>query len=159
VGNRVRFPLEAIEAVAETVGAERTAVRISPWSTFQGKKGWSRGSCRALIYFIDMGMKDPLPTFTTLIERIRDNHPNLAYIHVIEARVNGNIFMTLTDENRAHSNEMLRKIWGDRPYVAAGGMGRPTAIDAVEKYGGLVAFGRHFIASVSCLFDLPRVNF
>ncbi|KAN0131987.1 hypothetical protein V8E53_010267 [Lactarius tabidus] len=134
VGNRVRFPLEAIEAVAETVGAERTAVRISPWSTFQ-----------------DMGMKDPLPTFTTLIERIRDNHPNLAYIHVIEARVNGNIFMTLTDENRAHSNEVLRKIWGDRPYVAAGGMGRPTAIDAVEKYGGLVAFGRHFIASP----DLP----
>jgi NADPH2 dehydrogenase len=64
VDNRVRFPLEVIEAVVETVGAERTAIRISPWSTFQGKNGWSRGS-RTLICFIDMSMKDPLPTFTT----------------------------------------------------------------------------------------------
>ena len=98
-----------------------------------------------------MGMKDPLPTFTTFIEKIRDEYPNLAYIHVIEARVNGNDLAALTDENRAHSNEALRKIWGDRPFIAAGGMGRATAIDTVEKYGGLVAFGRHFIANVSCL--------
>jgi NADPH2 dehydrogenase len=76
VDNRVRSPLEVIQAVVETVGTERTALRISPWSTFQGKKGWSRGSARALICFIDIGMKDPLPTFTTLIERTRDKHPN-----------------------------------------------------------------------------------
>ena len=98
-----------------------------------------------------MGMKNPLPTFTTFIEKIRDEHPNLAYIHVIEARVDGNILATLTDENHTHSNEALRRIWGDRPFIAAGGMGRATAIDTVEKYGGLVAFGRHFIANVSRL--------
>ncbi len=34
-------------------------------------------------------MKDPLPTFTTFIERVRDAHPNFAYIHVVEPRVNG----------------------------------------------------------------------
>ena len=38
VDNRVRFPLEVIKAVVEEVGAERTAVRISPWSTFRGEK-------------------------------------------------------------------------------------------------------------------------
>ncbi|KAI9435547.1 hypothetical protein H4582DRAFT_1970321, partial [Lactarius indigo] len=134
VENRVRFPLEVVNAVAKTVGAERTAIRISPWSPFQG-----------------MGMKDPLPTFTTFIERVRDEHPNLAYIHVVEARINGSIAVAVTDENRAHSNEALRKIWGDRPYIAAGGMERATAIDTVSKYGGLVAFGRHFIANP----DLP----
>lgn len=134
VDNRVRFPLEVVKAVVDTVRAERTAVRISPWSPYQ-----------------NMGMKDPLPTFTTFVERIRDEHPKLAYIHAIEARVNGNTVAAVSDENRAHSNEMLRKTWGDRPYIAAGGMDRATAIDTVEKYGGLVAFGRHFIANP----DLP----
>ena len=38
VDNRVRFPLEVIKAVVEEIGAERTAVRISPWSTFRGDK-------------------------------------------------------------------------------------------------------------------------
>ncbi|KAI9459884.1 hypothetical protein BJY52DRAFT_1118528 [Lactarius psammicola] len=134
VENRVRFPLEVVNAIVESVGAERTAIRISPWSLFQG-----------------MGMKDPLPTFSTFIERIRDEHPNFAYIHVIEPRVNNFTIVAVTDENRAQSNEALRKIWGDRPYIAAGGMDRATAIDTVSKYGGLVAFGRQFIANP----DLP----
>ena len=103
------------------------------------------------LFFIDMGMKDPLPTFAAFIERIRDEHPNLAYIHVIEPRVNNFNVVSVTDENCAQSNEVLRKIWGDRPYIAAGGMGRASAIEMVEKYGGLVAFGRHFIANVSHL--------
>jgi NADPH2 dehydrogenase len=37
VANRMRFPLEVINAVVESVGAERTAIRISPWSPFQGE--------------------------------------------------------------------------------------------------------------------------
>ena len=37
VDNRVRFPLEVVNAVVEAIGAERTAVRVSPWSTFQGE--------------------------------------------------------------------------------------------------------------------------
>lgn len=37
VENRVRFPLEVLKAVVETVGAERTAIRISPWSPFQSE--------------------------------------------------------------------------------------------------------------------------
>ncbi|KAI9451941.1 putative NADPH2 dehydrogenase chain OYE2 [Lactarius psammicola] len=96
-----------IKVVVETVGAERTAIRISPWSKFQG-----------------MRIKDPLRTFTTFIERIQ-----------------------LTDENRAQINEVLRKIWGHRPYIAAGGMDGAIAINTVEKYGGLVAFDRHFIGN------------
>ncbi|KAF8267289.1 FMN-linked oxidoreductase [Lactarius quietus] len=134
VENRVRFPLEVIKAISDTIGAERTAVRISPWSKFQG-----------------MGMRDPLPTFTTLVERVRDAHPNLAYIHVIEPRIDGISDSESPDENMTQSNDALRKIWGDRPYIAAGGVDRVAAINMVEKYGGLVAFGRHFIANP----DLP----
>jgi 2,4-dienoyl-CoA reductase-like NADH-dependent reductase (Old Yellow Enzyme family) len=38
IENRLRFPLEVIDAVTKTVGAERTAVRISPWNGYQGEE-------------------------------------------------------------------------------------------------------------------------
>lgn len=37
IENRCRFPLEAVDAVVKAVGQERTAIRISPWSKFQGE--------------------------------------------------------------------------------------------------------------------------
>lgn len=40
IDNRVRFPLEVINAVVETIGVERTAVRVSPWSNYQGEAYW-----------------------------------------------------------------------------------------------------------------------
>jgi NADPH2 dehydrogenase len=36
VENRVRFSLEILEAVVNAVGQERTAIRISPFSPWQG---------------------------------------------------------------------------------------------------------------------------
>ena len=38
IQNRIRFPLEVVDAVVKAVGVERTGVRISPWSDFQGKR-------------------------------------------------------------------------------------------------------------------------
>ena len=37
IENRSWFGLEVTEAVVKAVGEERTGIRISPWSTFQGK--------------------------------------------------------------------------------------------------------------------------
>jgi NADPH2 dehydrogenase len=156
IENRIRFPLEVVDAVVKAVGAERTGVRISPWSEFQGKK-YPRLCIPGfpLTFFgnLDMGMKDPLPTFTAFVERIRDTHPNVAHLHVIEdlQRTTGT---DLNEENVTHSNEPLRKIWGNRPFIAAGGFNRASANSTVEKHGGLIAFGRHFIANVSKFFCL-----
>ena len=36
IENRARFPLEIVDAVVEAVGAERTAIRLSPWTPFSG---------------------------------------------------------------------------------------------------------------------------
>jgi len=104
-------------------------------------------------------MKDPIPTFTTFVERIHAAHPNLAYIHAIEPRfhgpkeprINGPADANPTPQDNTQSNETLRKVAGDIPYVTAGGFDLASATSAVEKYGGLVAFGRHFIANP----DLP----
>lgn len=37
VENRCRFPLAVVDAVTKAVGQERTGIRVSPWSRFQGK--------------------------------------------------------------------------------------------------------------------------
>ena len=92
-----------------------------------------------------MGMKDPLPTFTTFVERVRDTHPDFAYIHVVED-------LRPNPADGDHSTDALRKAWGDRPYIAAGGFDRASANSTVEKYGGLIGFGRDFLSNVSALF-------
>lgn len=36
VENRSRFALEVVDAVVKAVGQKKTAIRFSPWGTFQG---------------------------------------------------------------------------------------------------------------------------
>lgn len=84
-------------------------------------------------------MSDPIPTFAEVVRRIRDKHPNFAYIHVLDPP---------TKENSDASNEVLRQIWGERAYIASAGFERATAIETVEKKGGLISFARHFLANV-----------
>ena len=36
IENRARFALEIVDAVVKEVGADRTGIRFSPWSTFAG---------------------------------------------------------------------------------------------------------------------------
>ncbi len=101
-------------------------------------------------------MLDPIPTYTELVTRIRDRYPDFAYIHVIEGTIL-DLFGTGSPGERP-STKFLRDIWGDRPYITNSGWKRDTAIEAVEKEGGLVAFGRYFISNVGvdrlCPFEV-----
>ncbi|KUH36489.1 MULTISPECIES: alkene reductase [Streptomyces] len=66
VDDRVRFAVEAVKAVAAAVGAERTALRISPGNPFN-----------------DIDEPDPLPAYTALVAEL--DPLGLAYLHVLEA--------------------------------------------------------------------------
>ncbi|KAJ4482333.1 NADH:flavin oxidoreductase/NADH oxidase [Lentinula aciculospora] len=123
--NRVRYALEVVDAVVKVVGEERTSIRLSPWAKDQ-----------------DMGMKAPVPTFTHLISRLKNTHPNLAYIHLIQSR-------DLDDLKQ--SNEIFFNTWLPRPLVVADGFTRETALKLAEREALLVAFGRQFISNP----DLP----
>ncbi|KAI0066943.1 FMN-linked oxidoreductase [Artomyces pyxidatus] len=126
VENRIRFPLEVVDAVVAAVGAKKTAIRISPWSRFQA------GMC----------MKNPKPTFSALVERLRDTHPDLAYLHIVEPGVHG----TIAHHPRpGESNQFIREIWGERRLIAAGGFTRKSGMAAAEHTGELIAYGRAFI--------------
>ncbi|KAH8823538.1 hypothetical protein DL96DRAFT_1713938 [Flagelloscypha sp. PMI_526] len=141
IENRCRFPLEVTQVVVDAVGPERTSIRISPWS-----------------FFNDMGMKDPIPTFTHFVKALHAAHPKLAYLHLIEARVSGLMDRTpvppgteiepksdkyiMEDE----SNDFIRDIWLPRPLLTCGGWTRAEAIELAEK-GNCVSFARHFLAN------------
>jgi NADPH2 dehydrogenase len=85
-----------------------------------------------------MGMADPKPQFSYLVEQLRKH--KLAYIHIIEP------------ETSEHNSDFLRNIWDGREgstFISANGHDRKSAIETADKKGGLVAFGRLFISNVS----------
>ena len=96
-------------------------------------------------------MPDPRPTFAYLATALRDAHPKLAYLHVVEPRVAGAADRVVIE---GENNDFLRAIWKggeggeERAFIAAGGYTRETALRTADEKGGLVAFGRLYIANV-----------
>ncbi|KAI0342407.1 FMN-linked oxidoreductase [Trametopsis cervina] len=131
IENRTRFALEVIDAVAAKVGAEKTGIRLSPWGSYNG-----------------MRMQDPIPTFRYLVQQITERQPKLAFIHVVEPRVNGAVDREVQE---GESNDSLREVWGSRPFISAGGYNREHALKIAEEKGDLIAFGRDYIPNP----DLP----
>ena len=94
-----------------------------------------------------MHFDNPKPTYAHLVTELRDRYPDLAYLHVVEPRVDG--AETLDVVKKGHSNDFVREIWGKKPLISAGGYTRETAIAVAEEKGDLVAFARGYIANVS----------
>ena len=66
VENRARFALEVMDAIVGAVGQARAAIRLSPWNAYG-----------------DMGMEDPIPTFSYLVRQLKERFPDLAYLHAV----------------------------------------------------------------------------
>ncbi|KZV68721.1 FMN-linked oxidoreductase [Peniophora sp. CONT] len=135
IKNRIRFTSEVVDAIAAAIGPERTALRISPWSPFQG-----------------MRMIDPIPTFSALVKNLIERQPRLAYLHVIEPRISASDDVEPGSANE--SNDFLRAIWSPRPLILAGGFNRETALTEADKgeKNVLVGVGRYFTSNP----DLPK---
>ncbi|KAE8422277.1 FMN-linked oxidoreductase [Aspergillus pseudocaelatus] len=132
IENRSRFLIEVTRAIVDAVGSDRVGLRLSPWQRYQG-----------------MRMEDPVPQFTHMIRAL--NGLNLAYLHLIEARVIGN-----DDGNDDDKINPFVDAWaGPGPVILAGGF-KPDSAKALvdEEFKNkniLIAFGRHFISNP----DLP----
>ncbi|MEM7022953.1 MAG: alkene reductase [Pseudomonadota bacterium] len=123
IENRVRLPLEVLDAVVEVWGPERVGIRLSPFGTFNG-----------------MGDSDRVALFGHLIDRLNDY--GLAYLHVVE-RFPG---IPVGEEEEAELLALRRRWHG--VYLANGDYDRARAIEAVERgHANMVAFGRPFIAN------------
>lgn len=131
VENRARFLLEATRAVISVWDSDRVAVRIGPSGS------WG-----------DMSDANPEALFIYVAEQLATL--KLAYLHLIEPRIAGNI----EDETRSQAplaSRLIRKHYAGT-IIAAGGFDGASA-EAILQAGDadLVAFGRHFIANP----DLP----
>ncbi len=126
VKGRIRFVVEATKAVADTIGADRTAIRISPGHMFN-----------------DLVDENPLETHLALLDAL--DTASLAYVHLM-----------LPDAfdpglNNAGDPKVLLKAIRARVkgnLIAAGGYTRETAQAALDDGSvQMVAFGRPFIGN------------
>jgi NADPH2 dehydrogenase len=135
VENRSRFAIEVAKAVVDAVGAERTGIRLSPFSDFQG-----------------MGMKDPYPQFTDVITKL--DALNLAYIHLVSSRISGN-----ADVEEGPRLDPLVKLFKG-PVLIAGGYRADSAKRLVDEEFKdrdiVVVFGRYFISTPDLVFRLKK---
>jgi N-ethylmaleimide reductase len=130
IENRSRFLLEVVGAMTSVWGGDRVAVRIAPAGT------WNH-----------MSDSNPAALFTYVAAQL--NRFGLAYLHIIEPRVKGNV--TINEGQGPIAAEQLRKVFQGK-IIAAGGFEPDTAESAIEHgVADAVAFGRYFVANP----DLP----
>ncbi|CAN7400603.1 alkene reductase [Duganella sp. LjRoot269] len=130
--NRARFLLDATKAVISVWGSDKVAVRIGPSGS------WG-----------DMSDTNPEGLFSYVAAQLAQL--KLAYLHLIEPRIAGNI-EDETKDQAPLAAQLIRKHYRG-VIMAAGGFDRQSA-EAILETGDadLVAFGRHFIANP----DLPE---
>jgi N-ethylmaleimide reductase len=130
IANRARFLLEIVEAITSVWGVNRVGVRIGPEGTWNG-----------------MFDSDAKALFTYVAKHL--NRFGLAYLHIIEPRVKGNV--VVAEGQGPIASEYLRTIFTGK-IIAAGGF-EPDTAEAVVANGDadLVAFGRYFVSNP----DLP----
>ncbi|RDL38574.1 putative NADPH dehydrogenase [Venustampulla echinocandica] len=136
VENRARFGLEVASAVVNAVGADRTGIRLSPYSSFQS-----------------MRMQDPVPQFSYLVQELKKL--KLAYLHLVTPRVSG-----IFDAETTETVDFLVDIWGKTsPVLLAGGFTPELALKTVneEQYKNkdiAIVFGRYFISNPDLVFKI-----
>jgi len=129
IANRIRFLLEATQACTAAVGAERVAVRLTPFSAFNGATSPDEAELYAEL----------LPALAKL---------RLAYLHAVRAEVSGNV--TVAESERHKVADVLAFVRPRWPHtlMAAGNYTADGAAAAVRNgQADLVAFGRDFIAN------------
>ena len=131
IENRARLLLEIVAALVAVWGADRVAVRIGPGGTWNA-----------------MGDSNPQALFRYVGEQL--DGFGLAYLHVIEPRVKGNV--VVAEGQGPIAAQQLRQVFHG-PIAAAGGFEPDTAEHIVQTGDAdLVTFGRHFISNP----DLPQ---
>jgi N-ethylmaleimide reductase len=130
IENRARLLLEVVDAMVSVWGADRVGVRIGPDGKWNG-----------------MSDSDPKALFTHVAKHL--NRFALAYLHIIEPRVKGNV--VVAEGQGPIAAEYLSTIFTGK-IIAAGGF-EPDTAEAVVASGDadLVAFGRYFVSNP----DLP----
>ncbi len=129
VENRTRFALEVTDAVVAAVGPSKTAIRLSPYTDFQGMK---------------MAPANIIETFTYLTTELKKRE--LAYLHVVESRAASQA-SGREEDDEAEKLDFVADIWAPLPLLVAGGHKEDADTPAAKYSNSLVVYGRYFISN------------
>lgn len=148
IENRTRFGIEVTKAVIDAVGdSNKVGIRLSPWANSGGEEQKTQ--------------KDPVPQFLHVVQELKKL--DLAYLHLVESRVSGDVgsAVYLTNgQTLTRRNDPFINAWrgSTAPIILAGGFTPETASKAVEEvYRDMdvcVAFGRFYISTPDLAFRI-----
>ena len=154
---RARFLFEAVGAVVDAIGQERTAIRLSPFLPFQ----------------VDEPEKDPFETWGYVCKELKQRFPRLAYVSITDPRLD-------VAPEQQYSSDTFRAIFRgidqsmnlmqkdnhfvfpepcpEHPtlFLSAGGYRANDAEVVGERTGDLVGYGRHYISNPDLPFRLKH---
>ncbi|MFQ6666987.1 hypothetical protein Gotur_033162 [Gossypium turneri] len=148
LANRCKFLMQIVGSVAEAVGADRIAVRISP-----------------AIDHLDATDSNPLNLGLAVIERLNELQlklgSKLAYLHVTQPRYHAygqtESGRHGSEDEEAHLMRTLKRSY-EGTFMCSGGFTRELGMQAVaEGDADLVSYGRLFISNPDLVFRL-RIN-
>lgn len=123
--------MEVTEAVTQVWGADRVGIRLSPSGTFG-----------------DIHDSNPEALFSTVVKAL--NSFGLAYLHLVEPRVDGNV--TLEEDSTRMTSSFFRSIFHGT-LLSAGGYDRDRGeMTLAAGDADLIVYGRLFLANP----DLPQ---
>ncbi|OCL01891.1 FMN-linked oxidoreductase [Glonium stellatum] len=142
IENRARFAFEVTKAVVKAVGSDKTGIRLSPWSMFQG-----------------MRMADPVPQFKYVIEGLRDI--GLAYLHLVSSRVAPGAHLESREGEGDERLDFAFEAWRDAaPVLLAGGFkpesARATVDEELRDRDVAIVFGRLYISNPDLPFKILK---
>lgn len=132
--NRARFPLEVLDAVIDAIGAERVAIRLSPWGATQDLA-------------VDIS---PVPQWSYLvaeIERRGIEGKRIAYISTVEGRLDPgqSLLPKWVPKSVFALNDFVGLVWTG-PWVRAGDLVNNVSL-ADQDDRTLIAIGRQFVSN------------
>jgi 2,4-dienoyl-CoA reductase-like NADH-dependent reductase (Old Yellow Enzyme family) len=132
---RCRFVLELLRAVADEIGEQNVAIRLSPFGIYN-----------------DMNDDSRWETWSHLCQKIRSDFPKISYVHFVEAKndelIGNEVFQKGWGDVRKVDISGFKEILGDIPVISAGLWNAESVWGAVEsgRVDGCV-FARWFVSN------------
>ena len=133
IENRARLLLEITQAAIGVWGANRVAVRLSPYGVANGS-----------------GEAEPMPLYSHVVKAL--DPLGLAYLHFIEPRSSGAGRAEVNWQNVPSAMVLFRPLWRGVLIAAGGFTGEAAEAAIAQGHADAVAFGRIFISNP----DLPH---
>ncbi|KAM3564280.1 hypothetical protein ARSEF4850_001895 [Beauveria asiatica] len=149
VENRARFLLEIVKAVSDEIGADRTALRLSPFASFQ-----------------DAVSSDTWTQTSYILNQIKAQGHRLAYLSLVEPRGDPVFFFvgSLQVDPFAGGEKSLKyflRQWDNfSPVIVTGAYDLDGAVPAVDEeyaeWDVIVGYGRPFISNPDLVFRVKN---